>query len=266
MNRRPVRWRTRWALAQVTGILFSSVVWIVLLASAPQMGVGAALAGAVFVLASRTRPVLLLAYGARPTTPADRDAALRAIVPIPSLRGRNQPRVFVARGRRARGWDVTAIDPGTLLVSEATLSRIMAGLMSVLEVSALVARTFGQLSALGSRFVLAVDLYCLPWTVVHTFATRISSALARVPLMSLAWRMRPVVFSLGLLDAAQHARWEAAIPLIGLAVLTYATGPLDRAWQRRLAELGDRRVEDEGLGSGAGGSELVDELRRLRAG
>jgi len=266
MNRRPVRWRMRWALAQVAGLLFSTVVWIMLLASAPQMVVGVALAGAVFVLTSRTRPVLLLAYGARPATPADRDALLRAIVPVPSLRGRNQPRVFVARGRRARGWDVTAIDLGTLLVSEATLSQITAGSMSDLQLSALVARRFGQLPALGSRFFLAVDLYCLPWTVVHTFATRISSARARVPLMSLAWRMRPVVFSLGLLDAAQHGRWGAAIPLIVLSVLTYTTGPLDRAWQRRLAELGDRRVEDEGLGSGAVGSELADELRRLRAG
>ena len=83
MNRRPLRWRARWALAQVTGILFSSVVWILVLASAPAWAFGALLAGVVFVLAFRTRPLLWLAFGARPAAPADRDAVLRAIVPPP---------------------------------------------------------------------------------------------------------------------------------------------------------------------------------------
>lgn len=250
MNRRPLRWRARWALAQVTGVLFSSVVWILLLASVPSGVGGALMAGTLFVLAFRTRPALLMAFGARAATSTDRDAVLRAIVPVASLRGRNQPRVFVATGRRAAGWDVTATDPRTLLVSKATLSQIRAGTVSDLEVSALVARTFGQLPALGCRVVLAVGLYCLPWTMVRTCAYRISSALAKVPLVSFAWRVRPVAFSLGLLDAVQHARWEAAAPLVVLSVLTYTTGPFERAWRRRLAELGDRRVQEEGLGSG----------------
>ena len=250
MKRQPIRWRARWALAQVTGVLFSSVVWVVLLASVPSGVFGALVAGTVFVLAFRTRPVLLLTFGARAAAPADRDAVLRAIVPIASLRGRNQPRVFVASGRRGVGWDVAATDPRTLLVSEARLSQITAGEISDLKVSALVARTLGELPALGSRAVLAVELYCLPWTVVRTCANQISSALGRVPLMSFAWRVRLVVFSLGLLDAVQHARWEAVVPLVVLSVLTYTTGRLDRAWRRKLAELGDRRVEDEGLGSG----------------
>jgi len=221
------------------------VVWILVLASAPAWAFGALLAGVVFVLAFRTRPLLWLAFGARPAAPADRDAVLRAIVPVASLRGRNQPRVFVATGRRAAGWDATATDSRTLLVSEATLSQIAAGTISDLEVSARVARTFGQLPALGSRVVLAVDLYSLPWAIV----SRMSSVLARVPLMSFAWRMRIVMFPLGLLDAVQHDRWEAAIPLAVLTVLSYTTRPLNRAWRRRLAELGERRVEDEGLGS-----------------
>lgn len=250
MKRRPIHWRARWAIAQITGLLFSSLIWVVLLASAPKWVFGALLAGTVFVLAFRTRPVLRLSVGARPAAPADRDAVLRAIVPVASLRGRNQPRVFVATGRRAAGWDVTAIDRRTLLVSEATLSRIAAGTISDLEVSACVARTFGQLPVLGSRLVLAVDLFCLPWTAVHAITSRISSDLTRVPPMSFAWRMRPVVFGLGLLDAVQHSRWEAAVPLFVLSVLTYTTRRSNRAWQRRLAELGDCRAEDEGLGSG----------------
>lgn len=248
MNRSPVRWRARWVLAQITGVIVSSAFWIVLAASASEFASAVLLSGLVFVAAYRTRLVLWLAFGARPASVADRDAVLRAIVPIASLRGRNQPRVFVARGRRAVGWDVVVPSPGVLLVSESVLDALRAGRVSDAEVSVLVAHAFGQLPALGSRAVLAVEIYSLPWTIARAVVGKVANRLARAPLMSFSWKLRPVVFGLGLLDAVQHGRWEAAIPLIVLAVLTYTTGPLDQAWTRKLDELGDHRVIDEGLG------------------
>ena len=42
---------------------------------------------------------------------------------------------------------------------------------------------------------------------------------------------------------------EAAVPLLVLVVLTYTTGPLNRAWRRTLAELSSQRVAQEGLES-----------------
>ena len=249
MNRRPVRWRARWALAQITGVIVSSVFWIVLVASAFDAAVAALLVGAGFVAAYGTRPVLRLAFGARPANVADRDAVLRAIVPVASLRGRNQPRVFVGKGRRAVGWDVLVPRRRILLVSESMLAAITAGRISGLEVSALVAHASGQLPVLGSRAILAVEVYGLPWAVAKAIVEKVSKRLSGVPLMSLSWKLRPVVLGLGLLDAVQAGRWEAAVPLVVLAVLTYTTGPLDRAWRRRLTELGDRRVSDEGLGA-----------------
>lgn len=248
MNRPPVRWRARWALAQITGVTVSSAFWIVLAASASEFASAVLLVGVIFVVAYRTRPVLWMAFGARPASVTDRDAVLRAIVPVASLRGRNQPSVFVARGRRAIGWDVVVPSPGVLLVSESVLDALRAGRVSDAEVSALVAHAFGQLPVLGSRAVLAVEIYCLPWTIAGAVARRVANRLARAPLMSFSWKLRPVVFGLGLLDAVQHGRWEAAIPLTVLAVLTYTTGPLDQAWTRKLDELGDRRVIDEGFG------------------
>lgn len=251
MTGRPVPWRACWALAQVTGVLFSAAVWLVLLAAVPAFAVVVMLGGVVVVAAFRTLPVLRLVYGARPATAADREVLLRAIVPITSLRGRDQPRVFVGTGRRAEGRTVRAPGGGLLVVSESLLTRIRSGAVSDVAVSALVARAFGQVSALGSRTVLAVELYCLPWSIVEVAVARIMPALSRVRLVSLSWRLRPVVFGLGLVDAVLHARWEAAVPLVAVSVLTYTTGPLRRAWQRRLAELGDRRVDGEGLGSGS---------------
>lgn len=155
MNR-PVGWRARWALAHITGVVFSSAVWVVLVASAPEFMVAALLGGAACVAGYGTRPGLWLVFGARPAASAGRDAVLCAIVPVASLRGRNQPRVFVAKGRRPVGWGVLALYPHTLLVSESMLARIEAREISDLEVSALVAHAFGQVQALGSRVRLAV--------------------------------------------------------------------------------------------------------------
>lgn len=250
MTGRPVRWRARWMLAQLTGVLFSTAVWVVLLAVVPGFVVALVLGGWVFVAASRTPPVLWLRFGARPAAATDRDTVLRAIVPVASLRGRRQPRLFVATGRGAARWTARAAGPRHLVVSESLLAQIWSGAVSDLEVSRLVARAFGQQPVLGSRAVLAVALSCLPWSIVEVVAVRILPRLSRVPLVALSWRLRPVVFGLGLIDAALNARWEAAVPLVAVAVLTYTTGPLRRAWQRRLAELGDRRVDEEGLGPG----------------
>lgn len=247
MSGQSVRWRARWALAQITGVLFSTAIWIVLMAAAPEVVFAVLLGGVVLVAGFRTRVVLWLMFGARLAVGRDRDDLLRAMVPVRSLRGRGQPEVFVGRGFRARGWDVLAPCRGSLLVSESLLGRISAGQVSDIEVSIRVARAFGQLPAVGSRLTLAVAVYCLPWVIVEDVARRVARRLARLPLMSLSWRMRPLVLGLGLVDAVQHTRWEAAVPLLVLAVLTYTTGPLNRAWRCKLAEMGDRRVADEGL-------------------
>lgn len=247
MNRGPVRWRARWALAQVTGVIASSAVWAIVLACSRESALGALVCGTAVVAGFGTRPSLWLLFGARPATAGDRAAVLRAIVPIVSLRGRNQPLVFVATGRRSAGWGVLATGRRRLLVSESMLASIKTGRISDEDASAQVAHAFGQLPALGSRGVLAVELYCLPWTIVEAVLSKVALLTAAVPLLSLSWRTRPVAFGLGLLDAVQHGRWEAAVPLLVLTVLTYTTGPLRRAWLRRLDELGDARVAAEGL-------------------
>lgn len=243
----PLGWRVRWAFAQITGVTFSSAAWIVLVASARPGVIVALIAGAAFVAARGTRPALWLAFGARPARAADREVVQRAIIPVASLRGRNQPQVFVARGRMAGGWAVGIPGRRVLIVTESLAARLRTEEISDLEVSTMVAHALGQLPVRGSRAVLAVSLYCLPWVIVEAITAGAASKLSRIPLMSLSWRMRPVVLGLGLFDAVSFGHWEAAIPLVVLTLLTYTTGPLDSAWNRRLGELGDSRVTAEGL-------------------
>lgn len=127
---RPVRWRARWAMAQITGVLFSTAVWIVASALVPLVVLAVMLTGLVFVAAFRTRPVLWLMFGARRAAGVDRDVVLRAIVPIVSLRGRGQPVVFIATRHRLPGRDVAALGGRVLVVSDSLLARIKAGQVS----------------------------------------------------------------------------------------------------------------------------------------
>lgn len=265
MMGRPLRWRARWAVAQLTGVLFSTAVWIVASALVPSVVLAVMLVGLVFVVVFRTRPVLWLMFGARRVAGVDRDVLLREIVPVTSLRGRGQPVVFVATRRRLPGRDAVAVGRRVLVVSDSLLARIKAGQVSDGEVAVQVAHALGQARAWGSRLVVGVGVYCLPWAVVDTVVSAIAGRLARVPLMSLSWRIRPLVFGLGLVDAVQQARWEAAVPLLVMSVLTYTTRPLERAWQQRLTELGERRVAEEDLAPAADSERTTSGLGRAGA-
>jgi hypothetical protein len=231
----------------VAGVLFSSVVWVVGFASAPRLVLAVVAVGLGWVAIGRTGVGLRVRFGARPASASVQEVVLRAVVPVVSLRGRSQPQVWMGTGRRAAGWDVVVPRRGTLLVSDAIVAGLGTGRVSDVQVSMLVARALGRLPVVESRIVRAVELYCLPWLVAEAVASKIGSRLSLVALVSLSWRMRPNVFGLGLVDAVGHARWEAAIPLAGLAILTFTTGPLAATWKRTLADLGDRRMAEEGL-------------------
>lgn len=245
-SRTVVRWRLAWALAQIVGILFSTVVWVVLIATVPLSVLVIAVCATVVLLAGETRPVLWLRYGARSASAAERELVLRAIVPVGSLRGRRQPWVFVGRGWRARHLEVLAVSSRRLLIGERLVGRIGRGRLGDEAVSAMVAYTFGQLPA-RSRLIAAVELYTGPWRFVSAIADGFRARARRIPLFRLAWAVRPILFGLGALDAIHRGRWVAAGLVTLLAVLTYATGRLDRARVLALRRLGEQRVIDEHL-------------------
>lgn len=242
-------WRARWAAAQVTPVLFSSLVWLVVSGLIPGVLLAGLVAFAVFLVAARmSRAMLWLRFGVRPATAVERDALLAALVPIAWLRGRGQPRVGVGLKGRA----LHVLGPDHLLVSRALLADASTGVVRAEQVSAATSFGLGQAAPACSGLVRAVELYCSPWWVVEWVAQVVSGLAAYVPLVRFAWAIRPVVFVL----AAVHAystgpdvwRQVVAAAVVVILALTYTTPWLRRRWTGRLQELGDARVAADGMG------------------
>lgn len=239
-------WRGTWARAQISGALFSSLVWIVVWGLSLQALVGILLVGVAAVAARNTRPMLWWRFGATPANDFQRDAMLAAIVPIASLRGRHQPSVWI--GRRLGGDHVVMPTRAVLVVTPKVLRQVVGGQLTDRQTSAMVSQALGQSEVYDSTLVSAADAYCLPWRIVQVFTGVASQVAGRTPLMGFSWRIHWIVFGLAAIDAYRNARWAALVGLSLIAILSWTTGHFERQWARGLQDLGDQRAIVEGLG------------------
>jgi hypothetical protein len=239
-------WRGVWLRAQITGLLFSSMIWLVvggLSLPAAALVVGA---GVVWLLVRDTRAGLWWRYGARLATRFERVGVQAAIVPVGSLRGRHQPRIWI--GARTGPGGVVVPNGMDLVVSPSLVRRIVSGELGDEQASALVAHALGQRPVWRSLLVAAVDVYCLPWNLVEIVVAAFTATAGRSGVMSASWKMRWLVFGVAIVDNVHAARWNALVPLMIVAVLSGTTAVLRRRWLAALRDLGDRQVIIEGLG------------------
>ena len=239
-------WRGAWFRAQITGLVFSSFVWLVVAGlSIPAAAAGVA-ACVVWLVGRNTRPGLWWQFGARPATEFERDQVLATIVPISSLRGRHQPAIWI--GSRIPGADASMPTPNDLVVSPALVQRIATGRLSDQQASALVCQALGQQPVHGSSLVAAMEAYCAPWGVVAIIVGAFCRAASRTPVLSASWKIRWLVFAVAMIDNAMSARWNALVAVTIIATLS-GTTPFFRAqWTATLHTLGDERVRAEGFG------------------
>lgn len=243
-------WRGRWAAAQVTPVLASSVAWLLVSGAVPVIWLAVMVGvGMLLVTARGSRLALWIRFGVRPVTPLERDTVLAVLVPVASLRGRGQPRVWVG----LRGVDVWAVGPRHLLVSRRLLVDLAAGRLHDEQVCAAACYRLGQAAPAASALVRAVELYCTPWRLLARLAGAASRMAPRLPLLGFAWTIRPVVFVLAAVNAYTTGPvfWREVVVAVVLvvSVLTYTTPVLRRRWQVRLEDLGDARVVADGFGA-----------------
>lgn len=239
-------WRGAWLLAQITGLVFSSMIWLVVAGLSLTAAAAAVAVGVVWLLGRNTRAGLWWRFGSRPATRFERDQVLAAIVPISSLRGRHQPTIWISR--RIPGADVIMPTEKGLVVSPALVQRIAKGQLGDQQVSALVCHALGQQPVTGSALVAAVDAYCAPWGIVAIISGAFSRAANRTPLLAASWQIRWLVFAVAIIDNAHAGRWNALVAVAIIATLSGTTGYLRSRWATTLRTLGDERVRDEGLG------------------
>lgn len=241
------RWRGTWAAAQVTGVIFSSLVWIVVCGLSLSALVVAAAIGVALVIARNTRPLLWWRFGATPANAFQRDTILTAIVPIASLRGRHQPSVWI--GRRIIGGQVVMPSSTAVVVSPEFVGQVANGRLADRQPSAIVSQALGAVEIVDSTLVNLLDAYCVPWRLVQVIIAMVSQFAARHRTLRVSWSIRWIVFGVAMVGNYLNARWVAFAGVILIAVLSWTTGFFQKRWDRRCQDLGDQRTITEGLGT-----------------
>ena len=239
-------WRSTWAAAQITGAIFSSLVWIVVWGlSLPALVVAGGI-GVALVITRNTRPMLWWRFGATPANDFQRDTLLTAIVPIPSLRGRHQPSVWI--GRRIIGGQVVMPSRSIMVVSPRFVAQVANGQMTDREASAIISQALGVVEVVGSTPVNVLEVHCMPWRMVQVLIAMVSQFAARHRTLRISWSIRWIVFGVATADNYLNARWPAFVGVTLIAGLSWTTGFLQKRWDGRLQDLGDQRTISEGLG------------------
>jgi hypothetical protein len=248
-------WRGRWAEAQITAVLFSSLVWIVVWGlSLPAILVALAV-GIVLVIGRNTRPMLWWRFGATPANDFQRDTILTAIVPIASLRGRHQPSVWI--GRRIIGSHVVMPSSAILVVSPRFVGQVASRQLTDRQASAIISQALGTVEVINSALVNVLEAYFLPWRLVQVLIAIASQFAARHGTLKFSWKIRWLVFGVATVDNYLNARWPAFVGVILIAVLSWTTGLFQNRWERTCQDVGDQNAIVEGFGP-----DLADLIQR----
>ncbi len=248
-------WRGTWAAAQITGVIFSSLVWIVVWGlSFPALVVAAAV-GVALAIGRNTRPVLWWRFGAGPANDFQRDTMLTAIVPIASLRGRHQPSVWI--GRWILGGQVVMPSRTVLVVSPRFVAQVANGQLTDRQASAIVSQALGAVEVVDSVLVNVLETSCVPWRLVQVLVAMVTQFATRHRTLRFSWKIRWLVFGMATVDSYLNARWAAFVGVIVIAVMSWTTGFFQTRWGRRVQDLGDQRTIAEGLGT-----DLADLIQR----
>lgn len=249
------RWRGAWAVAQITGVIFSSLVWIVVCGLSFAALVVTAAVAVALVTGRNTRPMLWWRFGATPANDFLRDTMLTAIVPIASLRGRHQPSVWI--GHRIIGGQVVMPSSTALVVSPRFVGQVANGQLTDRQASAIVSQALGAVQVINSTLVNMLDVCCVPWRLVQVLVAMVTQFATRHRTIRFSWKIRWLVFGTATVDNYLNTRWAAFIGVIVIAVLSWTTGFFQKQWDHRCQDLGDQRTTAEGLGA-----DLADLIQR----
>jgi hypothetical protein len=201
--------------------------------------------------------LMWLRYGARRADAGVAARFLMLVVPIQSMRGRGQPRLWVAE--RMRGADCVMSGDHDLVVSLRLLRWAMAGEVSQERVCAVVAHAKGLRRVWGSQLVAVSWLLGAPWRVVATAGDAMRARKVMAAVAALAWRMRWLVGVVAVVQQVWAGRWWVGLSVAVLLTLTWVVPRWEVALSQRLASIGDRQAVAEGFGA-----ELAEALRAHR--
>lgn len=234
-------WRWVWFRSRLTAIVASALIWIVLLSLVPDFVAALVLLALALVAGWRTRPLLWWRFGIRRVAPADAEVVWRALVPFEWLRGRNQPTLWSSSRVHA---EVVAADARQFVLSECLIGQVSQRAVTDQELRRLVVRALATADVHRSRLVAAVEVLCLPWSILATVATAVSRPVASLRLPALAWHARWLYLALAAADLYRQAHWPGLVMLLLAAIATVTTPRWNRSWANRQLAMADAFESD----------------------
>ena len=246
---------TRWmskVLAVTPGVLISTAVTCMVGAVLPAPAAllvftGGLLAAAALAIGAAEEAAARLLMFSRPVTPAEvgRLAGTLTLLcrvglgpPLVQLRVRTGEKAIAAGG----------FGRHTVVLSSGLLEAIEDGSLPDEQAAAVIAHAAGLVRGGLVRADPVIAFWTLPWQLLRAVCQTISSAGARLPLTSLAWRLRVVVIGVAVVQClAQHQLW-LAVTIGCIGAVSYAMPVWERRWQTMLTDRGDDAVDAAGLG------------------
>ena len=136
----------------------------------------------------------------------------------------------------------------TVVISSGLLEAVGDGELPQAQAAAVIGHAAALTRGGWTRSDPFLAFWSLPWQLLRAAATAVAGALRKLPLVSLAWRMRFVVIAIAVVQNLHTGLpWLAA--LIGtIGAASYAIPVWERNWLQMTLIAGDRALIDAGLG------------------
>ena len=201
---------------------------------------GLVIAGALLI--DRVEPLAVrLLYGASPLTVADQRVlapALTALCP----HGLGPPLVDIWVRPGGPATDVTATGRRSVLVTRALLEAMTSEAISVERATALLAREAGLVRAGATRFDLVLRWWTISWVLLIAGMVAVAQFFGVAAPVRVMWKARWLVAAIAVVQAVTADHRGLAVLVATIVVTTYLWPRWVRAWEGRLAEIGDGAV------------------------
>lgn len=187
--------------------------------------------------------------------------ALAPAIALLCRQGLWPPAITVYVGDRAGAAAVRGVGRRSVVVGRGLARTAQLRQLPAEEGAAVLAHAVGVVRLGLTRSDLAIEYWTIPLELLLTVCRATTRAITWLPLTHLAWKGRFIIVGVAVVQSIADARpgGPAAVVAVFIA-MTYLWPRWHRAWERRLADQGDRFVFGHGYGTA-----LAAHLRRCRA-
>ncbi len=191
-------------------------------------------------------PAVRALLGARAPTPVELATLARALTLLcQHAMGPPLTQVWVAPGTRQVG--AKGAGRRTVIVSAGLVRAIQDGHLPARQAAAVIAQAAALVRAGCTRSDLLICLWTLPWQLLHSLTHALARTVGQIPLTSLAWRLRFLVFAIAVAQTTREGHPGIAVLTLAIGALTWAAPRWEQAWR---AEDEHRRDLTSRSGSG----------------